>query len=82
MTYRLRSYKGRAAVLGAEKPFKLEDILRRVLFVAPSMRALDLLLQMRRRRSNGAGGRRVWRIDGLVTIETWSRKSSASRGRA
>ena len=27
---------------GAEKPFRLEDILRRVLFVAPSMRALDL----------------------------------------
>jgi CBS domain containing-hemolysin-like protein len=55
---------------GAEKPFKLEDILRRVLFVAPSMRALDLLLQMRAARIHMAlvvdeyGG-----IDGLVTIE-------------
>jgi CBS domain containing-hemolysin-like protein len=55
---------------GAEKPFKLEDILRRVLFIAPSMRALDLLLQMRAARVHMAlvideyGG-----IDGLVTIE-------------
>jgi CBS domain containing-hemolysin-like protein len=55
---------------GVEKPFRLDDILRRVLFVAPSMRALDLLLQMRAARVHMAlvvdeyGG-----IDGLVTIE-------------
>jgi magnesium and cobalt transporter len=55
---------------GSEKPFKLDDILRRVLFVAPSMRVLDLLLEMRKTRVHMAlvvdeyGG-----IDGLVTIE-------------
>jgi magnesium and cobalt transporter len=51
-------------------PFKIADILRRVLFVAPSMRVLDLLLEMRKSRTHLAlvvdeyGG-----IDGLVTIE-------------
>jgi magnesium and cobalt transporter len=55
---------------GADREFKLADILRRVLFVAPSMRALDLLLEMRKTRVHMAmvvdeyGG-----IDGLVTIE-------------
>ncbi|HEX9461051.1 MAG TPA: hemolysin family protein [Alphaproteobacteria bacterium] len=55
---------------GSERPFKLDDILRRVLFVAPSMRVLDLLLEMRKTRVHMAlvvdeyGG-----IDGLVTIE-------------
>jgi CBS domain containing-hemolysin-like protein len=55
---------------GGERPFKLDDILRRVLFVAPSMRVLDLLLEMRKTRVHMAlvvdeyGG-----IDGLVTIE-------------
>jgi CBS domain containing-hemolysin-like protein len=55
---------------GDGKAFKLEDILRRVLFVAPSMRVLDLLLEMRKTRVHMAlvvdeyGG-----IDGVVTIE-------------
>ncbi len=55
---------------GSGKPFKLDDILRRVLFVAPSMRVLDLLLEMRKSHVHMAlvvdeyGG-----IDGLVTIE-------------
>ncbi|MBI3506202.1 MAG: HlyC/CorC family transporter [Proteobacteria bacterium] len=50
--------------------FKIADILRKVLFVAPSMRVLDLLLEMRKSRTHLAlvvdeyGG-----IDGLVTIE-------------
>lgn len=53
-----------------DKPFDLSDIMRRVLIVAPSMRVLDLLLQMRQSRLHMAlvvdeyGG-----IDGLVTIE-------------
>ena len=51
-------------------PFELEKILRKVLFVSPAMRALDLLLEMRVSRLHMAlvvdeyGG-----IDGLVTIE-------------
>jgi len=50
--------------------FSLAQILRKVLFVAPSMRALDLLLEMRQSRTHIAlvvdeyGG-----IDGLITIE-------------
>lgn len=54
----------------ADKPFQLGRILRRVLFVSPSMRVLDLLLEMRLKRTHMAlvvdeyGG-----IDGLVTIE-------------
>lgn len=53
-----------------EKPFKLADVVRKVLFVPPSMPVLDLLLQMRARRLHLAlvvdeyGG-----VDGLVTIE-------------
>jgi magnesium and cobalt transporter len=56
--------------LVGEEPFDLKSILREVLFVAPSMRALDLLLQMRLSRIHMAlvvdefGG-----IDGLTTIE-------------
>jgi CBS domain containing-hemolysin-like protein len=56
--------------LTGERPFDLKAILREVLFVAPSMRALDLLLQMRLARIHMAlvvdefGG-----IDGLTTIE-------------
>jgi hemolysin (HlyC) family protein len=56
--------------LVGEQPFELTSILREVLFVAPSMRALDLLLQMRLSRIHMAlvvdefGG-----IDGLTTIE-------------
>lgn len=51
-------------------PFRIADIMRKVLFVAPSMRVLDLLLEMRKSRTHLAlvvdeyGG-----IDGLVTIE-------------
>ncbi len=50
--------------------FQLNKILRRVLFVAPSMKVLELLLEMRVKRSHMAlvvdefGG-----VDGLVTIE-------------
>jgi CBS domain containing-hemolysin-like protein len=50
--------------------FRLADVLRKVLFVSPSMRVLDLLLEMRKSRTHLAlvvdeyGG-----IDGLVTIE-------------
>src|SRR5258706_13672227 len=49
---------------------KLDKLLRKVLFVPPSMGTLDLLLQMRTKRTHLAlvvdeyGG-----IDGLVTIE-------------
>jgi magnesium and cobalt transporter len=52
------------------RPFDLKSILRQVLFVAPSMRVLDLLLQMRLSRQHLAlvvdefGG-----IDGLITVE-------------
>ncbi len=55
---------------GGDKEFRLADVIRPVLFVAPSMRVLDLLLEMRRTRLHMAlvvdeyGG-----IDGLVTIE-------------
>src|SRR5262249_46236916 len=54
----------------AAKPFDLKGNLRQILFVAPSMRVLDLLLQMRLSRQHLAlvvdefGG-----IDGLITIE-------------
>ncbi len=53
-----------------ERPFKVSDIMRRVLIAAPSMRVLDLMLEMRLSRVHMAlvvdefGG-----IDGLVTIE-------------
>ena len=52
------------------RTFQLGKILRRVLFVAPSMKVLELLLEMRVKRSHMAlvvdefGG-----VDGLVTIE-------------
>lgn len=58
------------AVGGADKRFRLAGILRDILFVAPSMRVLDLLQKMRETRIHMAlvvdeyGG-----IDGLVTIE-------------
>ena len=54
----------------AGRPFELKKLLRQILFVAPSMRVLDLLLQMRLSRQHLAlvvdefGG-----IDGLITIE-------------
>jgi CBS domain containing-hemolysin-like protein len=55
---------------GDAATFHLSKILRRVLFVAPSMEVLELLLEMRVKRSHMAlvvdefGG-----VDGLVTIE-------------
>ena len=58
------------AAVGREGPFELKAILRRPLFVVPSVPVLDLLLQMRQARIHMAlvvdeyGG-----IDGLVTIE-------------
>lgn len=54
----------------SEKNFSLQRILRRVLYVSPSIRVLDLLLEMRLKRTHMAlvvdeyGG-----VDGLVTIE-------------
>jgi magnesium and cobalt transporter len=58
------------ASVGREAPFSMAAILRRPLFVVPSIPVLDLLLQMRQARMHLAlvvdeyGG-----IDGLVTIE-------------
>ncbi len=58
------------AYWGGDKPFRIDDVLRKVLFVAPSIRVLDLLLEMRRSRLHLAlvvdeyGG-----VDGLVSIE-------------
>ena len=58
------------AAVGKEGDFSLADILRRPLFVVPSIPVLDLLLQMRQARVHMAlvvdeyGG-----IDGLITIE-------------
>jgi len=55
---------------GRDKEFSLSHIRRKILFVAPSMQVLALLLQMRAERSHMAlvvdefGG-----VDGLVTIE-------------
>jgi len=55
---------------GLEEEFEPSKILRKILFVSPSMQVLELLLEMRVRRSHMAlvvdeyGG-----IDGLVTIE-------------
>jgi CBS domain containing-hemolysin-like protein len=55
---------------GQDADFQLAKLLRRVLFVAPSMEVLQLLLEMRSKRSHMAlvvdeyGG-----IDGLLTIE-------------
>ncbi len=55
---------------GSDSAFSPEKILRKVLFVAPSMQVLELLLEMRVKRAHMAlvvdeyGG-----VDGLVTIE-------------
>ncbi len=57
-------------LLAQQKPASLSEILRPVLYVAPSMQAAKLLLQMRQTRLHMAvvidefGG-----VDGLVTIE-------------
>jgi CBS domain containing-hemolysin-like protein len=59
-----------AAWRGADADFSLTGVLRKILFVSPSMRVMELLLEMRLKRSHMAlvvdefGG-----IDGLVTIE-------------
>jgi len=56
--------------VSASTPFHLARIIRRILYVAPSIRVLDLLLEMRLKRTHMAlvvdeyGG-----IDGLITIE-------------
>ncbi|MBR0651338.1 HlyC/CorC family transporter [Roseomonas terrae] len=58
------------ASVGAEAAFEIKAILRKPLFVVPSISVLDLLLQMRQSRVHMAlvvdeyGG-----IDGLITIE-------------
>jgi CBS domain containing-hemolysin-like protein len=58
------------ASVGREAPFSMAAVLRRPLFVVPSIPVLDLLLQMRQARMHLSlvvdeyGG-----IDGLVTIE-------------
>lgn len=58
------------ATVGKDGPFDLKAILRKPLFVVPSIPVLDLLLQMRQSRIHMAlvvdeyGG-----IDGLITIE-------------
>lgn len=55
---------------GKDDDFELSKVQRKLLFVAPSMRVLELLLEMRVKRSHMAlvvdefGG-----VDGLVTIE-------------
>lgn len=62
--------KDLVAARAGGRPFDLKSILRQVMFVAPSMRVLDLLLQMRLSRQHLAlvidefGG-----TDGLITIE-------------
>lgn len=59
-----------AATTRPKGSFAIKSVMRKVLFVAPSMRALDLLLQMRTNRQHMAlvvdehGG-----VDGLITIE-------------
>jgi len=58
------------APVADRRPARLEKLLRKVLYVAPSLPILDLLVQMRQARTHIAmvvdefGG-----IDGLVTIE-------------
>jgi len=57
-------------LVAANAPFHLSRIIRRILYVSPSMRVPDLLLEMRLKRTHMAlvvdeyGG-----IDGLITIE-------------
>lgn len=57
-------------MVASGKPFALQRIVRKILFVSPSIRVMDLLLEMRLKRTHMAlvvdeyGG-----IDGLVTIE-------------
>lgn len=58
------------AILGTRKKFDMDEVLREILFVPPSMKILDLLVKMRSKRVHMAlvldeyGG-----TDGLVTME-------------
>ena len=62
--------KDALTLMSTDAPFQLSRIIRRILYVAPSIRVLDLLLEMRLKRTHMAlvvdeyGG-----IDGLITIE-------------
>ena len=57
-------------MVASGKPFALQRIVRKVLFVSPSVRVLDLLLEMRLKRTHMAlGVDEYGGIDGLVTIE-------------
>lgn len=57
-------------LIGSRKGFNIEDVIRKVIFVPPSMKALDLLVKMRDKRTHMAivldehSG-----TDGLVTLE-------------
>ncbi len=54
----------------ASQPFRLSRITRRVLFVSPTMRVMDLLLEMRLKRTHmGLVVDEYGGTDGLVTIE-------------
>src|SRR4029077_5025816 len=58
------------APVADRRPGKLSRLLRKVLFVAPSVPILDLLVQMRQARTHNAmGGDGCGGMDGLVTIE-------------
>ncbi len=58
------------SLMSSDAPFQLSRIIRRILYVSPSIRVLDLLLEMRLKRTHMAlvvdeyGG-----IDGLISIE-------------
>ena len=55
---------------GREQDFKLAEHLRRILFVAPSMEVLELLLEMRARRSHMAlVVDEYGSLQGIVTLE-------------
>ncbi|MCB2107025.1 MAG: HlyC/CorC family transporter [Rhodobacteraceae bacterium] len=64
------AYEGAEDAGQSDLPVKLAQLVRKILFVSPAARVLDLLLQMRQQRTHMAlvvdehGG-----IDGLVTIE-------------
>ena len=68
------------AYLGREPEFKLDNVMRKVLFVAPSMRVLDLLLEMRKTRLHMA---LVCRPSSTATADATSRRACcASSGRS
>lgn len=54
----------------SDAPFDLQDIVRKVLFVSPTMRIMDLMLEMRLARVHmGLVVDEFGGVDGLVTIE-------------